>query len=289
MGATISFRSDWSPDGSKIAMAAGDRVFILDSNTLQSLNGPNGDINIGGQNHDAMFTPDGKYAILTLRTKPYTGDNASKLDGEIQLYNIATGSVVGGGVSVCNACHGQSAPKNSTLCGLDGKLEVVAAPAPGYGQPAGSDTYTGTLYIAGHGGHFAKTVVSIDPSNTANPITVTSLTTQGVSFQKFSGTGTAADNTSQYKLHDARLDGNTLYWSTYNTDANSLLHYGKIDLATGAVTDETIPVDARVTIPAIAPNMMPNYCASGQTDNYFMPITMAHEAYITVIPKSTIQ
>jgi len=269
-GATISFRSSWNPDGSKIAIAGADRLFIVDAITLQPLNGINGDTNIGGQNHDAMFTSDGKYVIMTLRTKPYSGGNASKMDGEIQLYDVSSGQAVGSSISVCNACHGQSTPRNSALSGLDGTLTKS------------NGIYTGTVFVAGHGGHFAKAQLSIDPSNTANPITVTNLSTVGVSIVKF------AEGDSQYKLHDSRLDGNTLYWSTYNVDANNQLHYGKVDLATGEVSDVAIDVPSEVTIPPVKPNMMPNYSASGQTTEYFMPISMAHSGYITVIPKNTI-
>ncbi|GAB4389359.1 MAG: hypothetical protein Kow0025_14240 [Thermodesulfovibrionales bacterium] len=271
-GATISFRSNWSADGSKIALSAADRIFILDAATLTPTNGANGDINIGGQTHDAMFTDDAAYAVMTLRTKPYSGADASKMDGELQLYDVAAGQAVGNSVSVCNGCHTSFGlgVLNATLCGLDGAI-----------TDQGNGTYAGTIYVAGHGGHFAKVNITIDPSNTTDPIGV-SLSKQTVSMVKF------AEGDSQYKLHDARLDGTTLYWSTYNTDANGQVHYGKVNLATSAVTDVAVDVDARATIPGVGLNKMPIYCASGQTANYFMPITMTNEAYITVIPKNTI-
>jgi hypothetical protein len=151
----------------------------------------------------------------------------------------------------------------------------------------------GTIYVAGHGGHFVKVALEIDPSAT-NPITVTNgpgekLT---VSMTKF------ADGSSTHKLHDARLDGNTLYWSTFNTDEDGKARYGAIDLATGQVTaDKQIGIDARALVPAMdrdaegnaAPGKSPIYCASGQTDRVFMPMTMTNEAYITVIPKLEIK
>jgi hypothetical protein len=146
-------------------------------------------------------------------------------------------------------------------------------------------TYAGTIYVAGHGGHIAQVELSIDPSNREDPIQIKPLPLkQGkltVSMRKFK------DGTSQYKLHDARLDGNKLYWSTYNTDAHNKVHYGVIDLTTRKnISDIAIPVDPRATKPEVKPDAMPYYCASGLTSKYFMPMTMTHEAYITVVDKA---
>lgn len=139
--------------------------------------------------------------------------------------------------------------------------------------------YTGTIYVAGQGGHFAQAEVAIDPSNEDQPIQLTTKKLT-VSMRKH------PNGQSQYKIHDGRLDGDTLYWSTYNTDEDNNLHYGKVDLATKKVTDIAVPVDPRATLPALKPNVAPYYCASGQTKGYFMPMTMTHEAYITVADKS---
>jgi hypothetical protein len=142
-------------------------------------------------------------------------------------------------------------------------------------------TYAGTIYVAGHGGHFAQVELSIDPSNQEHPIQIKQMEKLTVSKRKFK------DGTSQYKLHDARLDGKKLYWSTYNTDAHDKLHYGVMDLTTGKnLSDIAIPVDPRATKPEVKPDAMPYYCASGLTAGYFMPMTMSHEAYITVVDKA---
>jgi hypothetical protein len=155
--------------------------------------------------------------------------------------------------------------------------DVDAAEEPG--------TYAGTIYVAGHGGHFAKVDVSIDPANQEDPIQVKE---QSPSRAKLTVSKRKHDNgESQYKLHDARLDGNILYWSTYNTDVDNKVHYGKIDLTKRRVTaDIAVPVDPRVTKPGSKPGAMPYYCASGQTPGYFMPMTMTHEAYISVVDKA---
>ncbi|MBU0675482.1 MAG: hypothetical protein KJ950_12640 [Proteobacteria bacterium] len=268
MGATITFRSSWTPDDSKILLSGGDRFYILDANTLVLKNGLEGDNTIAGQNHDALPTTDGKYALLTLRTLPYAGTaNEGKYDGEIQLYDVVNGTPIGNPVSVCNGCHGNQ--RNSVLCGIDGS--IVAD---------GDGTYSGTVYIAGHGAHFAKVTLDINPANTTDPIAPLVAWSTMMRVQVAPVGAPASD----YWLHDARIDGTTLYWSTYHVDANGMLHYGKLDMGTGAVTaDITYPLDARATYGSSI------YCASGQTDTHFMPITMTNEGYITVIPKSSIQ
>ncbi|MBI5142742.1 MAG: hypothetical protein HZA20_11230 [Nitrospirae bacterium] len=265
---TITFRSNWTADGTKIMLAGADRFFVLNAATLAVMNGANGDNNIGGENHDALPTTDGKYAILTLRHKPHAAPNDTKYDGSLQLYDVTTGAKIGGLTSVCNDCHGDPT-RSSVLCGIDG---VITKQTNG--------TYTGTVYVAGHGGHIAKAALTIDPANTTTPITASvSKINVGTSSQKLT------DGTSIYKLHDVRLDGTILYWSTYNLDANNMLHYGKVSTSGGTVTDNTIARDARVTSPAAATNAMPHYCASGQNAKAHMPMTMTNEAYITVIPK----
>lgn len=281
----VLFRSTWTADGSKIMLSGGDRFWVINAADLKPLNGVDGNPNLlagsAGKwhhNHDALPTTDGKYVILTLRTKPHSGDDASKIDGEIKLYDIAANAVVGKGVSVCNSCHVNQlgSNKSAILCGLDGKVEKQA-----------NGMYAGTIYVAGHGGHVARAKVTIDPSNKENPISM-DLDRLTVSTAKFSGTGTDSDGTSQYKLHDVRLDGNSLYWSTFNTDANNKVHYGKIDLTAGSVAkDVAIDVDAQATMPK--PKAVGDrgsiYCASGLSKTAFMPITMTNEVYITVIPK----
>ncbi len=284
-GMTISFRSTWTNAGDKILLAAADRFYVVNATTLKSENGPMGDNTIGGsiagQNHDAMPTDDDAYAILTLRTKPNGLDGNN--DGAIQLYDIEAGEPVGEPVSVCNACHGDD--RDSVLCGLDGTIisnnDGKAATAPGYGStgtPATKDTYKGIIYVAGHGAHMAKVTFTIDPNEVAAPI-------KSVSLGKID---VGSPGNTDYLLHDVRKDGDKLYWSTYKVDHNGDLHYGNIDLAnSNAVVDITYSPDVRAAGTGFAPGAGPYYCASGQTGDYHMPITMSAEGYITVIPKDT--
>jgi hypothetical protein len=280
------FRSTWSADGSRIMVSGGDRFWVINAADLRPLNGIDGNPNLlaGSKgkwhhNHDALPTTDGRYALLTLRTKPHTGDDASLWDGEIKLYDLAANTVVGAGVSVCNGCHIEQLGEieHATLCGIDGRLERQA-----------NGTYAGTVFVAGHGGHFAKAALTIDPAQTESPIRM-DLDRLVLSEKKFEGTGTDSDGTSQYKLHDVRLDGQGgLYWSTFNTDAANKVHYGKIDLATGAVVqDVAIEVDPRANLPKpkATGDRGALYCASGLSKTAYMPMTMTSEGYITVIPR----
>lgn len=281
------FRSTWTADGKRIMVSGGDRFWVIDAADLKPLNGVDGNPDLlpgtkgsWHHNHDALPTTDGKYSLLTLRTKPHSGDDAKKMDGEIKLYDLTANKVVGAGVSVCNSCHTDQLGENmngAVLCGLDGKLERQA-----------NGTYTGMIYVAGHGGHIAQGMLTIDPANTANPLSM-ELGRLTVSEKKFEGTGTKSDDTSQYKLHDVRLDGEGgLYWSTFNTDAANKVHYGKIDLASGAmVKDVAIDVDARATKPGLQTHGDRGsiYCGSALSKTAFMPMTMTNEAYISVIPR----
>lgn len=128
---TISFRQYYSPDGSMIANATGDIMFLVDSKTLKVLDAetmPN-----MNENHDAIFTPDGKYAVLTLRTKTVLpgcadptkpADGEWRMDGQLALYDVAAKKVIGKATSSCLACHDEQlgtdedAP-HAVLCGLD--------------------------------------------------------------------------------------------------------------------------------------------------------------------------
>jgi hypothetical protein len=292
-GATITFRSTWTADGTRILLAGADRFFVLDADTLEVLNGntagDQGDKTIGGsiegQNHDAIPTDDGAYAILTLRTKPNgIGGNT---DGAIQLYDVVNGEPIGEPVSICNSCHGDD--RTSVLCGLDGTITSNDdGTAPGYGAAGTADTYDGTIYVAGHGAHIAKINLTIDPNDTTNPITINSNSNINI--------GSPGD--TDYLLHDVRKDGDKLYWSTYKVDHDGNLHYGHVDMANNnAVVDITYSPDARADATGnngsvggfggFAPGAGPYYCASGQTADYHMPISMSSEGYITVIPKNT--
>jgi hypothetical protein len=123
-GTTIAFRSTFTPDGSKILQAGRDRLLVLDGNSLAELDNNTA---IGGsaaaiENHDAMPTPDGKYAILALRFKHAAADAAQ--DSGLQLYDLTNKQTIGEPVSTCNGCHAAGTTAHLT-CGVDGKLTTV--------------------------------------------------------------------------------------------------------------------------------------------------------------------
>lgn len=149
---------------------------------------------------------------------------------------------------------------------IDSRTPVVAA----------AKAYNATVYVAGHGGHFAKADVTIDPNNADNPIKVNNLDMVNI--------GT----TVTHKTHDARIDSedsNTLFWSTYALDDKGKQHVGKSDLKTGKVIkDVAMDPDPR------APGKTgPLYCASGQSKKYYMPIFMGTEGYVDVLDKGTLE
>ncbi len=126
---TIAFRSAFTPDGSKILQAGRDRFLVLNGSDLTELDNNTA---IGGsyaangvENHDAMPTPDGKYAILSLRFKYSTGNQ----DSGLQLYDLANKKTIGDPVSTCNKCHNASDPASVTpdrpTCGVVGNLTTV--------------------------------------------------------------------------------------------------------------------------------------------------------------------
>src|SRR5512134_1964622 len=103
----------------------------------------------------------------------------------------------------------------------------LAGAAPKASAPAAKKgTYAATVYVAGHGGHFAKADVTIDPSSADAPIRIDALDMVPIG------------NTESHKTHDARIDSGdpgTLFWSTYALDKEGKLHVGKSDLKTGKV------------------------------------------------------
>ena len=135
--------------------------------------------------------------------------------------------------------------------------------------------YTATVYVAGHGGHFAKADVTVDPNNSENPIKINGLDMVNI--------GT----TASHKTHDARIDANdsnVLFWSTYALDKDGKQHVGKSDLTTGKVIkDVAMDPDPRAT-----GKTGPLYCASGQSKNNYMPIFMGSEGYVDVLDKKTL-
>ncbi|MCL5024634.1 MAG: hypothetical protein M1497_14965 [Nitrospirae bacterium] len=139
---------------------------------------------------------------------------------------------------------------------------------------AAKKTYSATVYVAGHGGHFAKADVTIDPNNENDPIKVNSLDMVTI--------GT----TASHKTHDARIDAGdstVLFWSTYALDKDGKMHVGKSDLKTGnVVKDLAMTPDTRS--PA---KTGPVYCASGQSKDSYMPVFMGSEGYVDVFDKKS--
>lgn len=139
---------------------------------------------------------------------------------------------------------------------------------------AAKKTYSGTTYVAGMGGHFAKADFTIDPNNEAAPIKITNLDRVVI-----------GDKTS-HPTHDARIDSNdpnTLFWSTYVLDKDKKQHVGKTDLKTGNVVKD-VAMDPDKRSPGEKP---PIYCASGQSKGSYMPVFMGSEGYVDVFDKKT--
>ena len=166
-----------------------------------------------------------------------------------------------------------------TLSAVNSYSPVVAT-----AEAAGKPVYNGTLYVAGMGGHFSVADVTIDPNNEAAPIKVNS-----VDMLDIGG--------ASHPTHDARIDDkdrNTMYWSTYKLDnwkddpeskeakAIGNLHVGKSNLKTGEVV-----ADVAFPAPERAGWTGANYCASGQSANSYIPVSMANEGYIDVYDKNT--
>jgi hypothetical protein len=155
-------------------------------------------------------------------------------------------------------------------------LSAMMLGIAGAGSVLAGTEYGGTAYVAGMGGHFAKATFKIDPT-AATPITIEKLEKVDI------GTG------DTHPTHDARIDSkdrDTLYWSTYKPDheANDVYHYGKSNLKTGQVIK-----DVSMKIPDKVLNTKAGYCASAQTQDYYLPISMNKPGYISVISKKDMQ
>lgn len=105
---TVTFRGTYTPDGKYILQSARDRGLIIDADTLEVVR----EVSTEGlpeetEIHDIIATPDNKYGIMTLRLKTEYGAEEGKksMDGQIQLFDIASGKKIGKPLSICKHCH----------------------------------------------------------------------------------------------------------------------------------------------------------------------------------------
>lgn len=143
----------------------------------------------------------------------------------------------------------------------------------GFSASAHAEKYNAQFYVAAMGGHFAKADIEIDPSSPA-PLHLKALSKIDI------GDG------ETHPTHDARVDNtdsNKLFWSTYHIDEEAKApHVGVSDISTGKVIKDVLaPIPEQGTH-----HTTHVYCASGQTKDYFMPMTMTDNAYISVYKKS---
>jgi len=151
----------------------------------------------------------------------------------------------------------------------------------GFSSSAFAEKYEATFYVAGMGGHFAKAEVVIDTSHMEAPLRLKKLDKIDIGTRE------------THPVHDARIDAednNSMYWSTYKIDHSEtfenvkVAHVGMTDLKTGNVVRDVI-----VDLPKEATKIGSLYCASAQTKDYFLPISMANKGYIDVFQKSDLK
>jgi hypothetical protein len=115
-GKTITFRQYFSQDGKHFFQSGADRGYLIDAKTLKVLDEIT---EISGQNHDIIPTPDGKYAVFTLREKIKDEKGKEIVDGTLQLYDVEARRIVGKSSSVCYTCHKEVDQGKAVLCGID--------------------------------------------------------------------------------------------------------------------------------------------------------------------------
>jgi hypothetical protein len=126
-GKTITFRQYFTADDKLVYQSAADRMWVLDAKTLKMVDEKMTKPEFG-ENHDVQPTPDGRYAILTLRTEANGCDDKGNAlvpekkitDGTILLYDAQAKKLVGKPESTCFGCHKDmgKGDKNAVLCGL---------------------------------------------------------------------------------------------------------------------------------------------------------------------------
>jgi len=153
------------------------------------------------------------------------------------------------------------------------------------GLLSGSQTgmYRGRILVAGHGGHIADAEIVIDPTASADTIRIPNYTVWTGNKLHFIPLGDAAD----YASHDVRIDNqdpNTAFWSNYTSKKPSVL-VGKVDLRTHRWTAERRLDLPKEVLDFGKTTTKTLYCASGQTEKYFLPIFMGYPGFIDVIDK----
>jgi hypothetical protein len=132
---TITFRQYFTKDGKFIMQSAADRLWVLDAKTLKLVDEKM--MPAAHQLHDAMPTPDGKFALLTVRNvaegcdvegkgiKDEKGEAKTITDGVFMLYDAGAKTVNAKATSTCFGCHKTmgKGDKNAVLCGLDANFK----------------------------------------------------------------------------------------------------------------------------------------------------------------------
>jgi len=120
-GSTITFRQYFTQDAKYILQSGADRAYLIDAATLKVLD----EITpLPGEAHDVMPTPDGKYALITMREKAKDFEGNDSVDGTLQLYDIEAMKTVGSSASVCFKCHKGEGIGKAILCGLDANWKM---------------------------------------------------------------------------------------------------------------------------------------------------------------------
>jgi len=170
--------------------------------------------------------------------------------------------------------------------------------------PAPTYPLSMNLYMASEaGGHIGVYPVTIDPSNTASPITVD---TAAVKRIQLKGTMKSTGANGNIVFHDLRLDGDNLYYSAFfsETTNSSLAHIGYVDLTQANTANTNNGIDSTIDIDAAAADSIAGildgmfgmtgktlkavYCGSGMNSTHYMPMTMSFPAYIDAFPKTAI-
>jgi hypothetical protein len=137
--------------------------------------------------------------------------------------------------------------------------------------------YSGTIYVAGMGGHMSEAEVVIDPSS-SQPITVKDIGRLELGSK------------DTHPTHDARIDAKdrkTMYWSTYKIDKEMKgknVHVGIANIDTGEIIK-----DKALELPERAKWTGALYCSSAQTEKSYMPATMTNEGFISVFDKKNLE